>query len=182
MAAPLGGETAALKIFTMAWLRKKTDPISQRARDLNAEIASLEAAIKKLDTKMSRGAGQQTSAGAGSGAAAVIPPAAKHEPVFEEINPAVLLAPEEVANTPEHYNDQGVRKFDLPAWWRRVKGNFHGPTASNPKLVSYLAAGGIQGLSPLRREKRVARNRFIMLVTFLFFVLLGILIVFVRTH
>jgi hypothetical protein len=46
--------------------------------------------------------------------------------------------------------------------------------------VSYLAAGGIQGLRPLRREKRVARNRFFVLVAFLFFVLLGILIVHVR--
>ena len=146
----------------MAWLRKKSDPITERARDLNSEIASLEAAIKKLDSRLSRGAGQQTSASTTSGSASSPAPtlAAKHEPVFEEINPAVLLAHEETANTPEHYNDQGVRKFDLPAWWRRMREYFHGPTASNPKLVSYLAAGGIQGLSPLRREKRVARNRF----------------------
>ena len=48
--------------------------------------------------------------------------------------------------------------------------------------MSYLAAGGIQGLSPLRREKRVARNRFIVLVSFLFLVLLGIWIVFVRNR
>jgi hypothetical protein len=46
--------------------------------------------------------------------------------------------------------------------------------------VSYLAAGGIQGLRPMRYEKRVARNRFILLVVILFFTLLGIITVFVR--
>ena len=44
----------------------------------------------------------------------------------------------------------------------------------------YLAAGGIQGLRPMRYEKRVARNRFIALVVILFLTLLGIIAVFVR--
>jgi hypothetical protein len=46
--------------------------------------------------------------------------------------------------------------------------------------VSYLAAGGVQGLRPLRKEKRIARNRFIMFTVFLFLMLLGIIYVFVR--
>jgi len=178
----------------MAWLRKKSDPISERARDLNAEIASLEAEIKRLDSKLSRGNGQARQPGgtipgstntyrAGHETSVeTAPPPARHEPVFEEVRRTTLTTQVETADTPEHYNDLGVRKFDLPAWLRRLRGNFHGPTTSNPKLVSYLAAGGIQGLSPLRREKRVARNRFIVLVSFLFLVLLGILIVFVRTR
>ena len=33
----------------------------------------------------------------------------------------------------------------------------------NPKLVNYLAAGSIQGLRPMRYEKRVARNRVLAL-------------------
>jgi hypothetical protein len=168
----------------MAWRRKKSDPISERARDLNAEIASLEAAIKRLDSKLSRGAGQPKSGPAGLAVAEVLdeppPQPTRHEPVFEEISQVNLTARPEPVNTPEHYNEHGVRKFDLPAFWRRLRGNFQGPTTSNPKLVSYLAAGGIQGLRPLRREKRVARNRFFVLVAFLFFVLLGILIVHVR--
>ena len=44
--------------------------------------------------------------------------------------------------------------------------------------MSYLAAGGIQGLRPLRYEKRVARNRFIVFVIILFLALLGTLLVF----
>ena len=48
--------------------------------------------------------------------------------------------------------------------------------------MSYLAAGGIQGLRPLRYEKRVARNRFIFFVIILFLLLLGTLLVFLKGH
>ena len=86
----------------------------------------------------------------------------------------------EGTTTPEHFNELGVRKYDLPALLRRVREHFRGPSTSNPKLVSYLAAGGIQGLRPLRYEKRVARNRFIAFVAILFLLLLGTLVVFLK--
>src|SRR6185295_7192989 len=98
----------------------------------------------------------------------------------EEVNQNLLNSKTEHSNTPEHYNDLGVRKYDLPALWRRIRNQFRGPSTTNPKLVSYLAAGGIQGLRPLRYEKRVARNRFIVLVACLFLVLLGIILVFYK--
>ncbi len=66
-----------------------------------------------------------------------------------------------------------MRKYDLPALLRRIRSWFQGPAATNPKLISYLAAGGIQGLRPLRYEKRKARRRFILLVCILFLLLLG---------
>jgi hypothetical protein len=50
-----------------------------------------------------------------------------------------------------------------------------GPPTTNPKLVNYLAAGSIQGLRPMRYEKRVARNRFLIVVGLVLLVLLGIL-------
>ena len=56
----------------------------------------------------------------------------------------------------------------------------HGPSANNPKLVNYLAAGSIQGLRPLRYEKRVARNRVIALTVILVAVLGGILKILLR--
>ena len=86
----------------------------------------------------------------------------------------------ETPTTPAHFNELGVRKYDLAALLRRLKNHFRGPSTTNPKLVSYLAAGGIQGLRPMRYEKRVARNRFIALVIFLLLMLLGIITVFVR--
>jgi hypothetical protein len=63
-----------------------------------------------------------------------------------------------------------------------VRNHFRGPTTSNPRLVNYLAAGGVQGLRPLRYEKRVARNRVIVFAAILFVILLGTLLVYLKQH
>ncbi len=88
----------------------------------------------------------------------------------------------EPASTPEHYNELGVRKYDFAAFLRRIKNQFSGPSTANPKLVNYLAAGSIQGLRPMRYEKRVARKRLLVLCTLLFLVLAGIIAMFARHH
>ena len=108
------------------------------------------------------------------------PAPAAHEPIFEKVDQKQLDPAADAASPPEHFNELGVRKYDLPALVRRIKNHFHGPTTNNPKLVNYLAAGGVQGLRPMRYEKRVARNRFVVLVAVLFFILLGIIVVFVK--
>jgi len=41
---------------------------------------------------------------------------------------------------------------------------------------------GVHGLRPMRYEKRVARNRFIALVIFLFVVLLCVISLFIHNH
>jgi len=68
----------------------------------------------------------------------------------------------------------GVRKLDWPGAWRRLKNHFHGPPANNPRLINYLAAGSIQGLRPMRYEKRVARNRLLFWTLILVCALWGI--------
>jgi len=171
----------------MAWFNKKADPISQRARALSDEIAALESKIKKYESQI----GSTPPSGAKFRSTAVprqtsparkeVPPVPA-APVFEKVDTKRLMKPVEASTTPEHYNEFGVRKFDLPAVIQRLRESFRGPTTSNPKLVSYLAAGGIQGMRPLRREKRIARNRFLGLVIILLLALLGLLAVFVRSH
>ncbi len=172
----------------MGWLKKKSDPLSDRARTLNEQIATLDAQIKHLDAKLQQPAPQprlrSTALPGGvmaahpAGAPVPVPPperpAPAPEPIFEEVDQARLKTRAEAANTPAHYNELGVRKYDLPALLRRIRDGFRGPSTANPKLVSYLAAGGIQGLRPLRKEKRVARNRFIAFSVVLFLVLFGI--------
>jgi hypothetical protein len=76
--------------------------------------------------------------------------------------------------------DLGVSQSDFSGLWKRFKRQFRGPATSNPKLVSYLAAGSIQGLRPLRYEKRVARNRTILLLICLILILWGILAIVIR--
>jgi len=191
----------------MAWFKKKPDPISDRARALNEEIAALEAQIQQLNEKRepspppaklrstaiphgetiqrapepeapvskpeTRLAAPKQSGGGNP------KPETPQEPIFEEVDQDRLKARGEVA-TPDHYNELGVRKYDLPALLRRIRNHFRGPSTNNPKLVHYLAAGGVQGLRPLRYEKRVARNRFVFFVAILFIALLGILLAFLK--
>jgi hypothetical protein len=175
----------------MGLFRKKPDPISERARALNDEIARLESQIKQLGAHLQQDQSQPRlrSTALPHGAtvthttpAPAQPPPAQHEPIFEEVGRDVLEGRNETDTTPEHFNELGVRKYDLPALLRRVRDHFRGPSTTNPKLVSYLAAGGIQGLRPLRYEKRVARNRFIFFVVMLFLALLGTLLVFLKGH
>jgi hypothetical protein len=173
----------------MSLLNKKSDPISDKARALNNEIAALEAEIKKLDSQISRSPSPKFRStampqGAVSARAAekpAPPPPAKTEPVFEDIKRSPLASGVD-SETPEIFNELGVRRYDLPALWNRIRNHFRGPTTSNPRLVNYLAAGGVQGLRPLRYEKRVARNRVITLAIAFFVILLGILLLYFRQH
>lgn len=174
----------------MAWFKRKADPISDRARALNDEIAELETQIKTLSARLQPGSSQPrlrstavpqgATVSHGPHSPAPLAASAAHDPIFEEVDQQLLQARAETAATPEHFNELGVRKYDLPALLRRVRAHFRGPSTTNPKLVSYLAAGGIQGLRPMRYEKRVARNRFIALALFLFLILLGCIAVFVH--
>jgi hypothetical protein len=110
----------------------------------------------------------------------VLPSAARPvEQVFEKVDHQRLQTPPEAASK-ALYNELGVRKYDLPGAWQRIKGFFQGSTAQNQTLVKLLAAGNIQGLRPLRYEKRVARRRFVIFVMVLFLVLWGIIAMFLR--
>src|SRR5262245_1863675 len=131
----------------MGLLSKKTDPISHRAHELNDEIAQLEAEIKKLDTRLQR----KEAAAHPKLRSTAIPhagtvnyphpaphPVANHaveeEPIFEEVGGNLLKARAE-ATTAEHFNELGVRKYDLPAMFNRLRNHFRGPATTNPKLV-----------------------------------------------
>ena len=81
----------------------------------------------------------------------------------------------------ENHRDLGVRKFDPASVWKRFLDYFRGPPPTNPKLLNYLAAGSIQGLRPLRYEKRIARYRLLFLSLCLFFAL-WIIIELIRRH
>jgi hypothetical protein len=174
----------------MAFAKRKAkpvDPISDRARALNDQIASLESEIKKLDTQLQRTTTprlRSTALPHGATIARTREPSAPptkpvHEPVFEEVKP---LRADDETDTPDQFNELGVRKYDLPALVNRLRRQFSRPESGNPRLVTYLAAGGVRGLRPLRYEKRVARNRFILLVIALLVVLLGILSIFLHNH
>jgi hypothetical protein len=157
----------------MGLFHKNPDPISDRSRELNARISELESKIKRLNQELQPEPGSR----ARSTVAARPPDAASArsgEPVFEKVDQNQLKAPAEAPATAQHFNELGVRKYDLLSLLERIRKQFQSPPAANPKLVNYLAAGSIQGLRPLRYEKRVARNRCIALATLLLLAFLGI--------
>src|SRR5436309_14272552 len=180
----------------MGLFSKKTDVISERAKLLNDQIAALEAEIKKLAEQQDHSQADPSCLPPAPPRLAPAPPqgqprlrstamphgqtvpAAAQEPVFEELdNGRIRPGPDPAATAND--NQLGVPKYDLSSTWHRVKTHFRGPVASNPKLVHYLSAGSIQGLRPLRYEKRVARNRFIVLAVFLVLALWCIIAIFI---
>jgi hypothetical protein len=163
----------------MGLFSKKADPILSKEKALKQQLAVLEAEIKQLNSSLTtptpaaprntdivghapQPAVQSTALPRGQRIARSLP----REPIFESVH---AVSPQQ--ETASHFNDLGVRKYDLRAAWRRVQRLLHGPSAHNPKLVSYLAAGSIRGLRPLRYEKRIARNRFVVLTLFFLFIL-----------
>jgi hypothetical protein len=160
----------------MAFFRRKADPISDRARALSSEIAALEAQIREYETDLER---IQDGDCVSRKASVVRTPQNDDDDLkLEAIGGRQVGVDQELENDFVHVNDQGLQKYDLPRLLGKFRGLFRAPSTSNPKLVSYLAAGGIQGLRPLRYEKRVARNRFIVFTLILLVLLIGLLTVF----
>jgi cell division protein FtsB len=176
----------------MGWLCRRKDPLARRHEELRRQIAALEAQIQQLTALANQAPSSgQPSVGGTPGprlrsttfphgptvaeSKAASPPV--QEPVFEEVNP-FKAPPESPARNSRA--DLGLGQGGLVAAWERLKTHLRGPTPSNPKLVSYLAAGSIQGLRPLRYERRVARNRFLVLALLLVLVLLGFFYVFLN--
>ncbi|MEW6304199.1 MAG: hypothetical protein AB1705_12050 [Verrucomicrobiota bacterium] len=170
----------------MGLFKKKADPLSERAKQLNAQIASLESEIKQLTHRLGPSAAEgprlRSTVTPGASIAAPASQSPPPEPIFEDIDSRRIQVAPEAETTAAHYNELGVRKYDLVALFKRWRNHFQGPAANNPKLINYLAAGSIQGLKPLRYEKRVARNRFFALFVVLLIVLLGLFTAVFRNH
>jgi hypothetical protein len=180
----------------MRLFKKKHDPFSQRAADLNEQIAALEEQIKQLTAEQTatipahpapppaatqpRLRSTAKPRGAQPASAPEPPaPARSQEPIFEEVDQERIQVQQEEAASGD-LNGLGVRKHDLVAFWRRLTAHFRGPSTTNPKLVNYLAAGSIQGLRPMRYEKRVARNRFLFLAVIILLVLWGLISIYLK--
>ncbi len=145
----------------MSLFSKKDDLMTQREKALSADLVRLEQEIQRLSREKPKPApipkSTEPSSASGKGFAAPLPAASARSASG--------------GNSTGHFNDRGVRKFDVVALWKSLRNHLSGPTGNNPAMVRMLAAGSLHGLRPLRRERRVARNRFI----FLFLTLLAIL-------
>ena len=142
----------------IGWFKRKIDPMTSRSRELHGEIAALESQIAQLSNVATLADPRQIQTVLEK--TRYLPP----DPILradEEL--AHSLPPVTDPNCLGLYNDQGVQKFDLAGWWLRVRHRLTPAPTGNDKLVTYLAAGRNYGYRALRSERRVARNRFILL-------------------
>lgn len=166
----------------MGLFQKKNDPIKDREKNLASEIRQLETQIQQLRGVLEEAAHEprvrQTAYPSHSThpkpVAATEPGNPQHDPVFEPVDQQRLQS---AATNPfkDRHDPHELRREGSTPFWQKVARYFRGPTSSNPKLVSYLAAGNIQGLQPLRYERRVARNRLLLWIAIIIVVIVGIL-------
>ena len=166
----------------MGLFTKKADPVAKQAKSLNQQIAALELEIRQLNRAMTQPAPPANERAHSSptsiASAAPAPRNPAREPIFESVEPLPPRAPD--GEDRGHFNDLGVRKYDLAEAWRRLLNRFRGQTTRNPKLVTYLATGSIRGLQPLRYEKRIARNNFLLMSLVFLLVLSWLILVYLK--
>jgi hypothetical protein len=139
----------------MGLFRKNKDPLENRAKSVQEKLTDLQSQIEELGDPSQPFAAQ--------------PAPAVHD-LNTDPNPLPRRPAEAASAQPLDTLAQRPEKL-----WDRITKNFRKPPVSNnPKLVNFLAAGSIQGLRPLRYERRVARNRFLAFTTILVLVLIGL--------
>ncbi len=156
------------------------DPISSRAKSISSRAKELKAEIRKLEkqsvkepkfqrttsTRLKPGASQTEEGSMAS--------------MFETIEHESLGLGEKTRDPKSHYNTQGVKKLDPLGWLKRQTEKTPASESETVekggtnKWVHYMATGGVQGLEPLRREKRIARNRFLLMFGIFLLILFGI--------
>ena len=155
----------------MGLFSRKTNPMMFRTQELRSEIEKIEQQISQLqETYTSTGPVQIRTT---INKTVRIP----DDPILrsdEELRNITGIIPE--PDSSHLFKEQGMRKFDLYGWWQQAKMAKTLPEPNpNEKLVTYLATGRNHGYTALRRETRVARNRFILLAIVLIAVLWSIL-------
>ena len=135
-------------------LFRPNDPLASRAKRLKARLADVESRIEELGQTKDQPA---------------VPPASLHElkPGDEPLPPR--------PSHPLSERPLGTAEPKNESVWQWLSSRFRKPpVSSNPRMVNFLAAGSIQGLRPLRHERRVARNRFLAFSVLLVLVLIGL--------
>ncbi len=152
----------------MGWFTERADPLEKRAREIERELA-------RLDSEM-----QNTPVDAAPEYRSDVP-ATDHDPLNLE-NCGPRGSRKESVRLQESIDSLGSKPSGWRERWARFKLHFGATPATNPKLVKYLSAGNLQGLQPLRYEKRIARNRFFFMFFLLLLVLFGLFAVAIRNY
>ena len=159
--------------------QRLADPVKKRERALKKQLRGIKNQIDALDEE-SRKTKQLPLVRSTVRPGKSIPPqnpfSSGQEWTLESEAGESSQARESLEVASPHYNEHGVKKLDAVHLWRRLRNCFRRTPSSRSKFVDYLAAGSIQGIRPLRYERRIARNRFLALFVLLLALLFSILI------
>ena len=135
----------------MGLFQRNKDPLKKRAKSVQNRLNELQAQIQELDDVPAQESFKL------------------HD--LNQNNPSLPRRPSIMEK--DQPLDTSVQRPEK--LWNRIIKNFRKPPVStNPNMVNFLAAGSIQGLRPLRYERRVARNRFLAFTTVLVLILIGL--------
>lgn len=159
----------------MGWFQKKSDPIEARVQELERELEALRGEIDQQSsapTTAEEAPAFRSSYYPGQEQSKPRDPA--EELILEADGQATLRQP--VKYLQEKLDGLSAKPTGLRAKLKELKENVGASPAAgaNPKLLKYLSTGNLEGLEPLRREKRIARNRVLFLTLLLALVLLGL--------
>ena len=135
----------------MGLFQRNKDPLKKRAKSVQNKLNELQAQIQELDESPA-------------------PESSKLHDLNQK-KPSLPRRPSTIEK--DQPLDTSVQRPEK--LWNRIIKNFRKPPVStNPNMVNFLAAGSIQGIRPLRYERRVARNRFLAFTTVLVLILIGL--------
>ena len=148
----------------MGWFSKTNDPMQARQRTLEREISRLQKRITYLSAQP--------------------PPQVKlnqRQPspsvrgvLADRPIPTPAPRPSSLPSGGFHSSSAPLDRYNLVEAWARWKTKF-GPRPRTPSgLVTLMAAGSVHGLRPLRYERKIARRRFLLSLSFLLLILYGI--------
>lgn len=135
----------------MGLFRRNKDPLKKRAKSVQNKLNELNAQIQDLDENPAQISSELHDL--------------KQNDRLLPRRPSKMEKDQSLdtkAQRPEKLWDWMTKNFRKP------------PVSTNPKMVNFLASGSIQGLRPLRYERRVARNRFLAFTTVLVLILIGL--------
>jgi len=135
----------------MGLFQRNKDPLKKRAKSVQNKLNELQSQIQELDETPTQKSSKL------------------HD--LHQNKPSLPRRPSKI----EKDQPLGTSVQQPEKLWNRIIKNFRKPPVStNPNMVNFLAAGSIQGLRPLRYERRVARNRFLAFTTILVLILIGL--------
>ncbi len=139
----------------MPLFRKKDGAVDRELRALEKEMRRLESQIHQLQRHPAK------AASAFRPAATAFPPGRPPAPAAEPqaTEDLGLLRERDLWSSAEA--GRGAREPGwLRGWWQGLFPPRPGP--ADPKLVSYLSVSSFKTVRPLRYERRIARNRFLL--------------------